>query len=93
MFFWTRTDDGWAVNLDGTDAAQSFTLPRIEIRTSPRGWACACHLGDGTSLLVPLGHPTTAAAAMRAGVEACLRAAGAPYETDLRALFVSPEAH
>jgi hypothetical protein len=90
MIFWTRTDDGWAVNLDGTSAAQSFTVPRIEIRTSPRGWTCACHLGDGTSLLVPLGNPTTAAAAMRAGVEACLRAVGPRYEADLRALLGPP---
>jgi len=79
MTFWARTSDGWAVNLDGTDAARSFTLPRIEIHSSPRGWACACHLGNGTSLRVPLGHPADAAAARHAGMEAYLRVVGARY--------------
>ena len=87
MIFWSRTDDGWAVNLDGTDAALTFTLPRIEIRSSPRGWACACHLDNGTSRLVPLGYPATTAAAMRAGIEGSLVAVGAQYEPELRSLL------
>ncbi len=87
MIFWSRTDDGWAVNLDGTDAAEQFTLPRIELRSSARGWACACRLANGTSRLVPLGNPGTAAAAMRAGMEASLAAVGPEYEAELRALI------
>jgi hypothetical protein len=75
------------VNLDGTNAALEFTLPRIQIRTSQRGWTCACHLGNGTSRLVPLGHPTSAAAAMRAGIEGSLAAVGSQYEQALRTLL------
>ncbi len=93
MIFWTRTNDGWAVNLDGTNAVQTFSLPRIEIRTSSQGWNCACHLGNGTSVRVPLGRAMTAAQAMRAGVEACLRVVGAQYQTDLRGLLAPAGAH
>lgn len=75
------------MNLDGTNAALEFTLPRIEIRSSARGWACACHLANGTSRRVPLGNPPTAAAAMRAGMVASLSAVGAEYEAELRALI------
>jgi hypothetical protein len=87
MLSWSRTEDGWAVNLDGTDAAQQFTLPRIEIHSGPRGWTCACHLGNGTSRLVPLGRPTSSAAAMRAGIEGSLAAVGEHYEPALRGLL------
>ena len=87
---WMRTEHGWAMNLDGTDAAQAFSLPRIELHTSPRGWTCVCHLGNGTSRLVPLANPTTAAAAMRAGMEGSLLAVGAQYEPELRALLAPP---
>jgi hypothetical protein len=93
MIFWSQTEDGWAVNLDGTNAALQFTLPRIEIRSGPRGWTCACHLDDGTSHLVPLGRPANAAAAMRAGAEGSLAAVGAraqQYETGLRELLGTP---
>lgn len=87
MIAWMRTPDGWAVNLDGTDAAREFTLPRIELHAGARGWTCVCHLRDGTSLPVTLGPPTTAAAAKRAAVEAALGCLGAGYERELRALL------
>jgi hypothetical protein len=45
---WGRTPRGWALNLDGSDAAQ-FTLPRLEIEQSPKGWLCRCRLRNGTS--------------------------------------------
>jgi hypothetical protein len=89
MLSWSRIEDGWAVNLDGTDAAREFTLPRIEIHSGPRGWTCACHLGNGTSRLVPLGHPTSSAAAMRAGIEGSLVAVGEQYAPALRGLLGS----
>jgi hypothetical protein len=93
MMNWDRTENGWAVNLDGTDAALTFTLPRIEVRSSPRGWACVCHLENGTSRLVPLGDSTSAAAAMRAGMEGSLTAVvGTQYEPELRALLALAEA-
>jgi hypothetical protein len=87
MLFWSQTESGWAVNLDGTNAALAFTLPRIEIRSTPRGWACACHLANGTSRLVPVGGLATAMAAMRAGIEGSLDAVGEPYAAELRALL------
>jgi hypothetical protein len=46
---WARTGDGWALNLDGSDAAAGFSLPRLELHSSPTGWQCVCHLADGTS--------------------------------------------
>lgn len=91
MMHWERTENGWAVNLDGTSAALTFTLPRIELRSSPHGWACVCHLEDGTSRLVPLVGSTSAAAAKRAGIEGSLTAiVGTQYETELRALLQAP---
>jgi hypothetical protein len=92
MIFWARTDEGWAVNLDGTNAATGFSLPRIEIRSSPRGWACVCHVGDGTSRLVPLGRLTSAAAARRAGIEGSLGAVGPEYTPELMVLLGAPAA-
>lgn len=90
MIFWSQTESGWAVNLDGTNAGLQFTLPRIEIRSSPRGWTCACHLDNGMSRLVPIGAVDTAAAAMRAGIEGSLVAVGAEFEPELRALLEAP---
>jgi hypothetical protein len=87
MAAWCRTHDGWAVNLDGTDAALAFTLPRIELHSSPRGWACVCHLENGTSRLVPLAPSTTAAGAMRAGIEGSASALGTRYGPQLRTLL------
>lgn len=46
---WARTNDGWALNLDGSDAAARFSLPRLELHAGPAGWECVCHLADGTS--------------------------------------------
>lgn len=90
MIFWSQTEGGWAVNLDGTNAALQYTLPRIELRSSPRGWACTCHLENGISRLVPLGAPGSASAAMRAGIEGSLSAVSAEYAPDLQALLETP---
>ncbi len=87
MISWSRTLDGWAVNLDGTDAAREFTLPRIELHSGAQGWTCVCHLPDGTSRQVPLGPAPSAAAAKRAGVEEALLVFGTRYESELRALL------
>jgi len=46
---WARTGDGWALNLDGSDAAAGLSLPRLELHASPTGWQCVCHLADGRS--------------------------------------------
>ncbi len=87
MTAWTRTEDGWAVNLDGTDAASEFTLPRIELHSGPHGWTCVCHLEDGTTRPLAIGPASTAAEARRAAVEHALAALGAPYEAALRKLL------
>jgi hypothetical protein len=91
MMQWSLTESGWAVNLDGSNAALTFTLPRIELRSTPHGWSCVCHLENGTSRLVPLDRSTSAAAAKRAGIEGILTAvAGTRYEPELRALLRAP---
>jgi len=48
MTAWVRTTDGWALNVDGSDAALVFSLPRLELRSSSRGWRSLCFLADGT---------------------------------------------
>jgi hypothetical protein len=45
---WVRTADGWALNLDGSDASLVFSLPRLEVRSSAEGWRSLCLLPDGT---------------------------------------------
>jgi len=87
MIFWSRTASGWAVNLDGSDAAREYALPRLEIRFSSRGWTCACHMPDGVTRVVPLSIPSGVAEAKRLAVEGSLGAFGGEYEADLRALM------
>ncbi|HEY6006624.1 MAG TPA: hypothetical protein VIV57_27335 [Anaeromyxobacter sp.] len=87
MLSWNRTLDGWAVNLDGTNAAHEFTLPRIELHSGPGGWTCVCRLQDGTARPVAVGAATSAGEAKRACVEEALLALGTRYESALRALL------
>jgi hypothetical protein len=47
MSGWARTADGWAVNLDGSDGGLVFSLPRVELRSSIRGWRAVCFLAGG----------------------------------------------
>lgn len=67
---WARTEDGWALNLDGSDAAAGFSFPRLELHASPAGWQCVCHLADGTSC-----HPRCPAESTSAAKRAALREA------------------
>ena len=87
MMSWMRTLDGWAVNLDGTNAAREFTLPRIELHAGAQGWTSVCHFPDGTSRPLPVGHASTAAAAKLAAIEEALLALGTRYSVQLRALL------
>jgi len=87
MISWSRTLDGWAVNLDGSNAAHGFALPRIELHSGPGGWTCLCRLEDGTSRAVTIGTSSSAAEAKRAGVEEALLALGRGYEAQLRTLL------
>jgi hypothetical protein len=48
MNAWVRTTDGWAMNLDGSDGALVFSLPRVELRSSSKGWRGLCFLADGS---------------------------------------------
>jgi hypothetical protein len=50
MSGWARTADGWAMNLDGSDGALGFSLPRIELRSGSRGWRSHLFLADGSRL-------------------------------------------
>jgi len=87
MISWVQTTYGWAVNLDGTNAAAEFTLPRVELHSGPRGWTCVCHRQNGMSRQLPLGSATSAPAAKRAALLEALPAVGAQYEPELRALL------
>ena len=83
---WARTIDGWALNLDGSDAAAGFSLPRLELHTGPAGWQCVCHLADGTSH-----RPRCSAESISAAKGAALREArsflGAGYAGVVDALL------
>jgi len=48
MSAWVRVAGGWALNLDGSDAAATFSLPRLELRESAQGWRSVCLLANGT---------------------------------------------
>ncbi len=96
MISWEQTPDGWAVNVDGTNANEKFTLPRVELHSGPRGWTCVCHRENGTSRQQPLGSPASLVAAKRAAVEEALVALGVQYEPQLRALLSdtrAPDSH
>jgi hypothetical protein len=88
---WCKTPDGWAVNLDGTNATTAFSLPRIELHSGPNGWTCICHRSNGTSLKLPLGAGASAEAAKHSATEAML-ALGTRYGAQLLALLGRPNA-
>lgn len=87
MGAWVRTADGWAVNLDGTDASRAFTLPRLELHSGPRGWTAVCHLEGGTSRALAIGSASSAVEAKRAAVERALAVLGDAHAAALRALL------
>jgi hypothetical protein len=58
MTRWARTAEGWAVNLDGSDAGVVFSLPRVEVQ----GWRLPCLLSDGTQRERAAGSRAEAAA-------------------------------
>jgi hypothetical protein len=69
MSGWARTTDGWAMNLDGSDGAQVFSLPRLELRSSSKGWRSLCFLADGSQREVAGGTADTLMAAKAAAVD------------------------
>jgi len=86
MTCWARTDDGWAFNVDGTDAAAGFSLPRLELHSSAQGWQCLCLLPDGRSHKA-CGPTGSIAAAKRTTVEEARAVLGAEYAGALGALL------
>ncbi len=48
MTSWARIPGGWAFNLDGSDAARVFSLPRLEVHPTAQGWRGLCLRRDGT---------------------------------------------
>ena len=86
MISWCKTPDGWAVNLDGTNASAEFSLPRIELHSGLNGWTCVCYRSNGTFLKLPLGVGASARSAKRAAAEAML-ALGTEYHAQLLALL------
>jgi hypothetical protein len=91
MLSWCKTPVGWALNLDGTDARATFSLPRIELHTGPKGWTCVCHRQNGTFVKLPLGVGASAGAAKNAAAEAML-ALGTGYDSQLLAMLRRPSA-
>jgi hypothetical protein len=87
MGAWARTSDGWAVNLDGTDASRAFTLPRIELHSGARGWTAVCHLEGGSSRTLAIGSASSAIEAQRTAVERALAVIGDAHAAALRALL------
>ena len=73
MTRWSRIADGWAVNLDGSDAAHVFSLPRVEVRSSPQGWRSACFFQDGRQSEWTIPYAGGAAATMADALAHALR--------------------
>jgi hypothetical protein len=74
MTGWARTAAGWAINLDGSDAAAAFSLPRLEVHPTAQGWRSLCLLRDGTRR-EHLGRPADSVHAARAAAESFWRSA------------------
>lgn len=86
---WARTGEGFAANLDGSDAGRQFSLPRLELRSGPGGWECRCMLPDGTAVEVraPGGSIAGAKAALVARARSVL---GPDYAPALDGLSGEP---
>jgi hypothetical protein len=87
MIAWARTADGWAVNLDGSDAAATFSLPRLELHSGSQGWTAVCHLEGGATRTLAVGHAGGAAEARRAAAEHARSALGEKWEAAVRELL------
>ncbi len=89
MLHWTKTGHGWALNLDGSDAAARFVLPRIELRSTARGWSCVCMLRDGNSREVAIPYTASLPGAKRAACELGRATCGFEYRMALEDLIAS----
>lgn len=82
---WARTSEGFAANLDGTDAARGMSFPRLELRSGPAGWECRCLLPDGTAVAAQGRHGSTSEA-KAAIVERARSVLGPEWARALKAL-------
>jgi hypothetical protein len=87
---WARTADGWALNLDGSDAAVVFSLPRLEVRSSAQGWRSLCLLPNGTLRERAAGSTNSVVAAKAAALEQAGRMLGPVHAAALAALLATP---
>lgn len=85
---WGRLEDGFAANLDGSDAAAGVSFPRLELRSGVGGWQCACLLPDGTTMQVQV-RAGSRLEAQRALVERARAVLGAEWAAALDALATS----
>ena len=86
MAGWARTADGWALNVDGTDAAAQFSLPRLELHSSAHGWQGLCLSAHGSSHATR-GVAASIAAAQRMTIEEARGLLGAEYARVLEELL------
>ncbi len=83
MSGWARTTEGWAMNLDGSDGARVFSLPRLELRSSAKGWRSLCFLADGSRREIAGGSADSLMAAKAAAVDQARAVLGPAYATAL----------
>jgi hypothetical protein len=83
MSGWARTTDGWAMNLDGSDGGLVFSLPRLELRSSSRGWRSLCFLPDGSQREIPGGSADSLMAAKATAVDQARGILGPAHATAL----------
>jgi hypothetical protein len=87
---WARTAEGWAVNLDGSDAGAVFSLPRVEVRSSSQGWRLLCFLADGTRRERAGGSLGSAGAAKAAAIGDAGRMVGPEHAAAIAELLGAP---
>jgi hypothetical protein len=85
MVTWARIADGWALNLDGTNGALVFSLPRLEIHSSAHGWRSECLMEDGTRRECGSAYLGGMAAAQATALAQALPLLGAVHAAALRA--------
>jgi len=89
MTAWAKTAEGWALNVDGSDASRVFSLPRLEVRSSTEGWLSRCLMPDGTMRDHPRGSAISAAAAKAVALEQAARMLDPAHAASLASLLAA----
>jgi hypothetical protein len=71
------------MNLDGSDGGQVFSLPRLELRSSSRGWRSLCFLADGSQREIAAGSADSLMAAKASAVDQARGILGPAYTAAL----------